>query len=82
MCNDELAKHPTVQVETHYSAPAVGLLGIINGIFGTIVGGKLDGYGYIVAVFEHGKLVGFKSVDEMSSEIEADIEADQTKEQS
>lgn len=44
-CNSELVKDPTVQVVTNGEGFQVGLLGIINGIFGV----QEDGKGYIAA---------------------------------
>lgn len=45
ICNELLANHPTVQVNSEHE---VGLLGILNGL----VGIKDNGYGYITAVFD------------------------------
>lgn len=57
VCNDNLAKHPTVQVNT---SKEVGLLGILNGMFGV----KDNDYGYIAAEFTtEGKLMGFKLLE-------------------
>ena len=72
-CNQALAEHPTVQVGLwHENQPfgeangyEVGLLGILNGLFGV----KEDGYGYIAARFsddleriEHFELLGDEHV--------------------
>jgi len=68
-CNKEFGEHPTVQVglipKEEYPDPErpyeVGLLGIINGIFGAAE----DGYGYIGAEFDEKKkwlLLGFKVI--------------------
>lgn len=46
-CNPALANHPTVQVSLQDGKYTVGLLGILNGIFGT----DEDGCGPIVATF-------------------------------
>lgn len=46
-CNQELADHPTCQVFTQNYGFHVGLLGIINGIFGV----REIGGGYIAASF-------------------------------
>lgn len=57
-CNKELADHPTVQVGHHFPttteppATTVGLLGILNGIFGTYDDGPQKGYGPITAVVD------------------------------
>lgn len=43
-CNNQLGEHPTVQCGMHHGHCTVGLLGVLNGLFG-------DGsYGPIVAV--------------------------------
>lgn len=45
-CGQELADHPTIQVAVHGPADhSVGLLGILNGIFGA----DADGWGFITA---------------------------------
>ncbi len=44
-CNQELAEHPTVQVGVKDGGWEVGILGILNGLFGTMK----DGHGYITA---------------------------------
>ena len=33
-CNQPLAEHPTIQVHKQHDATFVGLLGVINGLFG------------------------------------------------
>jgi len=57
-CNQALADHPTVQVGKSELGDyfEVGLLGILNGLFGV----KEDGYGYIAAEFDGDTLKGFK----------------------
>ena len=48
-CNQELAKHPTVQVdgEDHiYGTPSITVLGLINGLFGV----DDDDWGYIAKI--------------------------------
>lgn len=60
LCNEWLAVHPTIQVHSEERPDAVarvGLLGILNGIFGC----DARGYGIIAAVFsdDTGKLIGF-----------------------
>lgn len=47
-CNEAIANHPTVQVSDYAGSPSVGLLGILNGIFGI----DEKGYGPISAYFE------------------------------
>lgn len=48
-CNESLANHPTVQVNAQHGGYWVGILGILNGLFGI---DEKDGWGYIVAVFD------------------------------
>jgi hypothetical protein len=56
-CNDALADHPTVQVLSVDGQPHVGILGLINGLFGTDQVGR----GPIAAVFgDDGKLASFE----------------------
>lgn len=56
-CNEALAEHPTVQVGATEEVYRVGMLGILNGIFGTIEGGPKHGYGPItLAIDEEGNL--------------------------
>lgn len=52
-CNEALAEHPAVQVGTHKGGTYVGLLGVLNGLFGV----DEDGWGSIVFVYEDGRLV-------------------------
>jgi hypothetical protein len=48
-CNETLADDPTVQVGSHGDVPtAVGLLGIVNGLFGTMPTGS----GWIAAAYD------------------------------
>ena len=54
-CNDALAGHPTVQVGFSSVGPVVGLLGILNGLFGI----REDSYGHITALLEEDVLIEF-----------------------
>lgn len=47
-CNGALAKHPSIQVGETASGWEVGMLGIINGLFGT----DKDDWGFIAAEFD------------------------------
>lgn len=47
-CNEALAVHPTVQVVGAEEQAYVGVLGVLNGLFGV----DDDGWGGITAVFE------------------------------
>jgi len=58
-CNEYLATHATVQVQicvNENNKYWVGMLGILNGLFGI----RDDGYGQIVAVFDNGSLIRFE----------------------
>lgn len=47
ICNKAMADHPTVQVMQIEDKPVVGILGILNGLFGK----DENGVGYIRAVY-------------------------------
>lgn len=59
-CNNELADHPTVQVRSRPNTqPVVGLLGILNGLYGI----DEKGYGPIGAIIESdGHISSFERV--------------------
>jgi len=61
-CGDRLANHPAVQVLSTASGPMIGLLGILNGLFGK----DRAGLGQIIAECdrEDGKLKGFWTREE------------------
>jgi hypothetical protein len=64
-CNAKLADHPTVQVSDQGSHPEVGILGILNGLIGTIDDGPKKGWGLITAVFENdGSFAHFRRTKE------------------
>lgn len=54
--NKEMADHPTVQVNLSSGTYLVGMLGILNGLFGI----DNTGFGPIVGVFDDGKLIAFR----------------------
>jgi hypothetical protein len=65
-CNDALADHPSVQVHDFDDdkPPVVGMLGILNGLVGTIDDGPKKGWGFITAVCEDdGSVSGFRRTD-------------------
>lgn len=64
-CNDALAEHPTIQVgqNSKDEPTVVGMLGILNGIFGK----RDNGMGFIGAVYDGGKLVRFELTDDAQS---------------
>ena len=52
-CNEALARHPTVQVSYRGDGkPLVGLLGILNGIVGTVGKGTFKDCGFVAAEIE------------------------------
>lgn len=57
-CSEELADHPTFQVNIYDGEhPKIGLLGVLNGLFGT----NEEGWGPIAAVFnDEKKLIKFE----------------------
>lgn len=57
-----LAEHPTIQVWSHEDSVIVraGLLGILNGIVGSIQDGPRKGWGYIAAHYDEHRLVRFE----------------------
>lgn len=74
-CNQETWEHQTIQVGTYTTGDGpkqcdVSLVGILNGIFGTIKGGKLDGYGYIAVILdENGKVLRFERTEDAIEEV-------------
>lgn len=62
-CNQELANHPTVQASTQHGGYHVGLLGIINGLFGVDEKER----GPITLVFDKGELAKFVQTDSLFS---------------
>jgi hypothetical protein len=57
LCNKQLADHETIQVRCENGTCRVGILGILNGIFGI----QDDGWGPIAAVVEDdGNVVHFQ----------------------
>jgi len=57
-CNDAIANHPTVQVQQYIDDkfPKVGLIGILNGLFGIAP----SGMGAICFETDGSKVIGFK----------------------
>jgi len=59
LCNSRMAKHPTVQVGKFSSKYAVGIIGIINGMFGA----DMNGWGCISMDLDEGnKIKRFRMV--------------------
>ena len=57
-CNESVASHPTIQVQQlkDDEYPKVGIIGILNGMFGI----RDDGMGAICFEIDNGKILGFK----------------------
>ena len=57
-CNEKLADHPTIQVlweKDKMLNPEVGMIGILNGIFGI----REDGMGHVCTKLENNQMRGF-----------------------
>ena len=62
-CNQALENHPTAQVGEHEGQVRIGLLGVLNALFGALdaKAGKFAGWGIIAAEYDDdGTLVKFK----------------------
>jgi len=61
-CNDLIAKHETIQVQQYEEDefPKVGIIGILNGMFGI----REDGMGAICYEIENDRILGFKPTPE------------------
>ncbi len=57
-CNTDLADHKTVQVGVEGSYAQVGMIGILNGLFGT----DQYGWGHISADYDNGIIKNFRSM--------------------
>lgn len=53
LCNEALANHSTVQVGQENNVNIVGILGLLNGLFGI----DDNGWGPITIVYENGRVV-------------------------
>lgn len=65
LCSTELANYPDVQtVGVHmgdsYARYEVGVLGILNALFGSYSEGEREGWGPICAVYDNGNLIRFE----------------------
>lgn len=58
-CNEKIANHPTVQVVQKDNKFSVGLIGLLNGLFGI----REDGWGEITAVYIDDMLWHFERTD-------------------
>ena len=63
-CNEQLARHPSVQVGKSEGDYRAGFLGVLNGYLGVIDRGPRRGWGPITAVLEDGKVVRFQRTPE------------------
>jgi len=63
-CNDKIAHHPTVKVRIKDDGPMVGIMGILNGLFGK----DKDGMSQIIAEYDQaeGKLKQFWTREDWS----------------
>lgn len=65
-----VAEHPTVQVGVHDGVFKAGLLGLLNGIVGTIADGSHSGWGHIAAIYsDDKKLLRFQRTEEMEKRV-------------
>lgn len=60
-CNKDMAEHRTVQVHDYHGVPKVGLLGILNGMFGI----NERGWGPITAVYDKFSLSYFERTQDL-----------------
>jgi len=67
-CNERMLEHPTVQVQPQHGGYHVGMLGILNGLFGTFEEGRLAAWGPIMTIWDNGTLIGFKRTDSLAAE--------------
>ena len=70
-CNELLADHPTCQVGKQHGGFHVGMLGVINGMFGTMP----DSWGPITFVFKDGNLLKVELTEGLERE-NAGLEGD------
>lgn len=66
-CGQAISDHPTVQAGLKDGTAVAGLLGVLNGYFGTYCAGPYNGYGPITAHFDNSgdkKLTKFTRTDE------------------
>lgn len=59
-CNEEMASHSSVQVDCSTEHPTVGLLGILNGLVGTIGSGPKASWGLITICIDEGVVKRFE----------------------
>lgn len=65
VCNEAIASHPTIQVQLfdEQDQPLVGILGILNGLFGIAE----DGFGaFAMEVDEDGNILKFMTADDLN----------------
>lgn len=59
-CNKKLANHETVQVGVINNYYQVGMIGVLNGLFGI----DDNGWGHIAADYDNGKIIEFRVLTE------------------
>lgn len=65
-CNSVMEAHPSAQVAGHEGVVRIGMLGVLNALFGTMgpEAGRFENYGIIAAVYNaQGKLIDFQATD-------------------
>ncbi len=80
-CNTELGEHESVQVGKENEDYVVGILGILNGVFGAYHSGERKGWGAIAALVDEddpmkGECTGFSRIENDVSE--SDVEQETT----
>jgi len=66
MCNEKLGEHPTVQTDLNVGMYSVGLIGILNGLFGV----DSEGWGAIASeVDDNGQIVKFIILEDRLNDV-------------
>jgi hypothetical protein len=65
-CNEAIANHPSVQCGEFDGAMKAGILGVLNGFFGTFEAGRLKGWGPIAVLVDgaDGPIIKFQRTTE------------------
>ncbi len=67
VCNNALANHPTVQVWGDETGFSVGILGVLNGLFGTFDDGSKQGWGALMIIVDDSKIIRFGKLENKPS---------------